>query len=106
MLFLFGYNLKIVVQWKGINLWWWQGEEDLKLGGDECTGQGDFSRWGGESEQIFGWWRETPPPSAPVGKTLMFDYLTKTSIINLKEFTVNTINCIVWESNISIRTQK
>ena len=47
-----------------------------------------------------------PPPSALVGKTLMFDYLTKTSIINLKEFTVNSINCIVWESNLSIRTQK
>ena len=36
-----------------------------------------------------------PPPYALVGKTLMFDYLTKTSI-----------NCIVWESNISIRIQK
>ena len=37
----------------------------------------------------------TPPPISPVGNTLMFDYLTKTSIINLKEFTLNSINCIV-----------
>ena len=58
---------------------------------------------GGENEKIFGWWGESSPI---VGKTLMFDYLTKTSIINLKELTVNSINCIVWESNLSIRTQK
>ena len=36
----------------------------------------------------------------------MFDYLTKTSIINLCEFAVNSINCIVWESNLSIKTKK
>ena len=36
----------------------------------------------------------------------MFDYLTKTSIINLKEFTVDSINFIDWESNLSIRPQK
>ena len=36
----------------------------------------------------------------------MFDYLTKTSIINLWEFAVNSINCIVWESNLSIKTKK
>ena len=53
---------------------------------------------------LAGW--GTPPPSALVGKTLMFDYLTKTSIINLKEFTVNSEDCVVWESNLSIRTQK
>ena len=35
-----------------------------------------------------------------------FDYLTKTSIINLREFAVNSINCIVWESNLSIKTKK
>ena len=58
---------------------------------------------GGENEKIFGCWGESSPI---VGKTLMFDYLTKTSIINLKELTVNSINCIVWESNLSIRTQK
>ena len=34
------------------------------------------------------------------------DYLTKTSIINLKEFAVNNMNYIVWESNLSIRTKK
>ena len=33
---------------------------------------------------------------AGVGKTLMFDYLTKTSIFILKDFTINSINCIVW----------
>ena len=55
-------------------------------------------------EFLAGW--GTPPPSALVGKTLMFDYLTKTSIINLKEFTVNSEDCVVWESNLSIRTQK
>ena len=37
----------------------------------------------------------------------MFDYLTKTPIINLKEFTMDSINCIGigWESNLSIRPQ-
>ena len=61
---------------------------------------------GGERMRGFlaGW--GTPLPSALVGKTLMFDYLTKTSIINLKEFTVNSKDCVVWESNLSIRTQK
>ena len=39
--------------------------------------------------------RGTPPPISPVGNTLMFGYLTKTSTINFKEFTVNSINCIV-----------
>ena len=39
-------------------------------------------------------------------ETLIFDYLTKTSIINLKEFTVNSINCIALELSLSIRTQK
>ena len=33
-------------------------------------------------------------------------YLTKTSIINLKEFTVDSINCFCWESNPSIGPQK
>ena len=59
----------------------------------------------GGNEQIFGWWGDAPP-SDRVGKALMFDYLTKTSVINLMEFTVNSIDCIVWESNLSIRTQK
>ena len=36
----------------------------------------------------------------------MFDYLTKTSIINLKEFTVDSIDNIGRESNLSIRPQK
>ena len=36
----------------------------------------------------------------------MFDYLTKPSLINLKEFTVDSINYIGWESNPSIRPQK
>ena len=36
----------------------------------------------------------------------MFGNLTKTSIINLKEFIVNSINCIDWESNLSITPQK
>ena len=49
---------------------------------------------------------DSSPPSSPVEKALMFDYLTKTSIINLKEFTVNSIKCIVWESDLSMRTQK
>ena len=37
---------------------------------------------------------------------LMFVYLTKTLIINLKESTVDSINCIDWELNLSIRPQK
>ena len=32
----------------------------------------------------------------------MFDYLTKTSVINLKEFIVESINYLGWESNLSI----
>ena len=35
-----------------------------------------------------------------------FDYLIKTSIINLKQFNVDSINCIGWESNLSIKPQK
>ena len=35
----------------------------------------------------------------------MFYYLTKISIINLKEFTVDSINYLGWESNLSIRAQ-
>ena len=50
--------------------------------------------WGGGMSKFF----------AGVGKTLMFDYLTKTSIFILKDFTINSINCIVWQSNVSIRT--
>ena len=80
----------------------------LKFGGGKSTGFGDFSRskGGGERLRKFLAGGGNLPPSALVGKTLMFDYLTKTSIINLKELTVNSINCIVWESNLSIRTQK
>ena len=33
----------------------------------------------------------------------MFDYLTKTSVIDLKEFIVESINYLGWESNLSIR---
>ena len=33
----------------------------------------------------------------------MFNYLTKTSIINLKEFILESINYLGWESNLSIR---
>ena len=84
MLFLLSYNLKLLLSrdWGG-----W-----LLVG---FTGLGNFSRWGGEwaSFWLVG---GTPPPSAPVGKTLMFDYLTKTSVINLTEFIVNSINCIAW----------
>ena len=36
----------------------------------------------------------------------MFNYLTKTSIINLKEFTVDSINCFGCESIPYIRPQK
>ena len=32
----------------------------------------------------------------------MFDCSTKITVINLKEFTVNNINCPGWESNLSI----
>ena len=35
----------------------------------------------------------------------MFDYLTKTLIINLKEFSMDSINCTCWELNLSIRPQ-
>ena len=33
----------------------------------------------------------------------MFGYLTKTSTINLKEFIVESINCLGWESDLSTR---
>ena len=33
----------------------------------------------------------------------MFDYLIKTSIIYLKEYTEGNINYLGWESNLSIR---
>ena len=33
----------------------------------------------------------------------MFDYLTKTLIISLKEFTVDSLNNVGWESNLPIR---
>ena len=36
----------------------------------------------------------------------IFNYLTKTSIINLMEFTVDSKNYIGWESNLSIIPQK
>ena len=36
----------------------------------------------------------------------MFDYLTKTSTNNLKQFSVDSINCIDWESNLSLRPQE
>ena len=34
---------------------------------------------------------------------VMFDYLTKASVINLKEFIVGRINYLGWEWNLSIR---
>ena len=66
---------------EGFKIWWWE----------ESTGLGDFSRWGGGAggggrSKFF----------AGVGKTLMLEYLTKTSIFILKDFTINSINCIVW----------
>ena len=36
----------------------------------------------------------------------MSDYLTKTSIINLKDFTVDSIDYLGWESNFSIRLSR
>ena len=36
----------------------------------------------------------------------MFDYLTKTSIINLKEFTVDNVNYLGWELNLFSSLQK
>ena len=36
----------------------------------------------------------------------MFDYLTKFSIINLKEFTVDSINNFGWELDFSIRLER
>ena len=36
----------------------------------------------------------------------MFDYLTKTSVINLKQFVVERINYLDWESNLSIRPRR
>ena len=56
MLFLLGYNLKIVIQWGRIDFWW----EGSLLGG------GGGSRWAGGDEQIFGRWGGLPP----VGKIL------------------------------------
>ena len=36
----------------------------------------------------------------------MFDYLTKASVINFKEFIVESISYLGWESNLSIRPPK
>ena len=36
----------------------------------------------------------------------MFDYLRKTSIINLKEFTVDSINDLDWQLTVSFKTTK
>ena len=36
----------------------------------------------------------------------MFDYWTKTSIIDLTEFIVDSINYLGWESNLFIKLQK
>ena len=36
----------------------------------------------------------------------MFDYLTRTSAINLKDFIVESINYLGWKSNLSIRPPK
>ena len=43
------------------------------------------------------------PPQKKVQHYLGVWYLIKSSIINLKEFTVDSINDFGWESNISIR---
>ena len=72
-------------------------------GGGGLLGWGIFLGWGMRKFLASG---RDSSPIHPVRKRLIFDYLSKTSIINLKEFTLNSINCIVWESNLSIRTQK
>ena len=36
----------------------------------------------------------------------MVDYLTKTSITNLKEFTVGIVNYLGWESDLTLVPQK
>ena len=33
----------------------------------------------------------------------MFDYLTKTYVINLKEFTIDSINILVWNEELNLR---
>ena len=72
-------------------------------GGGNFLGGGGFLGWGMRKFLASG---RDSSPILPVRKRLIFDYLSKTSIINLKEFTLTSINCIVWESNLSIRTQK
>ena len=97
MLFLLGHNLKIVNLGEG-------GWKELTFGGGgSLLGWGIFLGWGMRKFLASG---RDSSPILPVRKRLIFDYLSKTSIINLKEFTLNSINCIVWESNLSIRTQK
>ena len=89
-----GYNLKIAVHW----WWWWwwrrRGGIDICLreikiwwrGGGGARGRSlrglEIFLYGMEGEMS----RES------------FDYLIKTLIINLKEFTVNSI----WESNLPL----
>ena len=60
---------------EGIDFWW-----GSLLGGWIFLGGR-----GGRSKFLAVGGGGTPPPSAPEGKTLMFDYLIKTSIINFKE---------------------
>ena len=67
---------------------------------------GDFSRCeGGRMSKFLAGVGDSSPICTSMENPNV-DYLTKTSIINLKEFAVNNMNYIVWESNLSIRTKK
>ena len=62
MKFLLGYNMKIVILWKGINLW----SREHKFGEGESTGR--IPGEGGGQIFGWGWWGHSPIP--PVRKTL------------------------------------
>ena len=58
MLFLLGYNLRIVIQ-EGIDFWRWRrggGENKNLVGG----GGGGVDFLSGGYERIFGWWGDSP----------------------------------------------
>ena len=92
-----GYNLKIAVHW----WWWWRrrGGIDICLREIKIWWSGEGG--GARGRSLLGLEIFLDGMEGEMSRE-SFDYLIKTLIINLKEFTVNSINCIVWESNLPL----
>ena len=87
-----GYNLKIAVHW----WWWWwrrRGGIDICLREIKIWWRG----WGARGRSLLGLEIILDGMEGEMSRE-SFDYLIKTLIINLKEFTVNSI----WESNLPL----